>query len=412
MPRLVIVEPAYASTVGHHGEVNRPLLAALSQGGWQAELWTDLALEAEAGRPSQARGVFSGCGYGDPSQWRELGGALQLARRLEQQLALAAQGNGPAGREPVAAWLGHSLLPFQLLGLARHLNHAEPAAVLLSLMFAPGETLAAGDGRPGDPQAIATARVALAALAKACQQGGHRVSLGFPSAQQEALYAPLLAATGLVSAGVHPAVVGAGCRPEPAPAGAAPLVLLHWGDQKAGKGRQEALAVLRALLEGPKPEPLQGWGWLFHLHSAEALEPGERRLLERAAAADLGLVWLEGEVESAAMGQWLARCPLALLAYDPQRYAERSSGMLWQWAASRAALGLPAAGVGHGSGWLAAEAAALGLAWHSPTEPNGWLAELAAAAALPAASTLTAYGEQVLGMSFGAWGASRLTQPA
>jgi hypothetical protein len=113
------------------------------------------------------------------------------------------------------------------------------------------------------------------------------------------------------------------------------------------------------------------------------------------------------------MGQWLARCPLALLAYDPQRYAERSSGMLWQWAASRAALGLPAAGVGHGSGWLAAEAAALGLAWHSPTEPNGWLAELAAAAAaLPAASTLTAYGEQVLGMSFGAWCASRLTQPA
>jgi hypothetical protein len=39
---------------------------------------------------------------------------------------------------------------------------------------------------------------------------------------------------------------------------------------------------------------------------------------------------LEGEINSAAMGQWLARCPIALLAYDPKRYAERSSGMLWQ----------------------------------------------------------------------------------
>ena len=38
MPRLVIVEPAYASTVGHHGEVNRPLLAALAEAGWRAEL--------------------------------------------------------------------------------------------------------------------------------------------------------------------------------------------------------------------------------------------------------------------------------------------------------------------------------------------------------------------------------------
>jgi hypothetical protein len=410
MPRLVIVEPAYASTVGHHGEVNRPLLAALTEGGWQAELWTDLALEAEPSRPPQARGVFSGCGYGDPRQWRELGGALQLARRLEQQLALAEQANGPGTSEPVAAWLGHSLLPFQLLGLARHLNQAPPAAVLLSLMFAPGETL---QEPAHNPQATATARVALAALAKASQQRGHRLSLGFPSAQQEALYAPLLAATGLVSAGVHPAVVGAGCRPEPPPAGAAPLVLLHWGDQKAGKGRQEALAVLRALLEEPGPEPLQGWGWLFQLHSAAALEPGERSLLERAEAADLGLVWLQGEVESAAMHQWLARCPLALLAYDPQRYAERSSGMLWQWAASRAALGLPAAGVGHGSGWLAAEAAALGLAWHSPTEPNGWMQTMVAAAAtLPAASTLTAYGEQVLGASFGAWCATQLADEA
>lgn len=54
-------------------------------------------------------GVFSGCGYVDPRLWLEPGGALQLARRLEQQLALASA----ASAAPVSAWLAHSLLPFQ-----------------------------------------------------------------------------------------------------------------------------------------------------------------------------------------------------------------------------------------------------------------------------------------------------------
>ena len=103
------------------------------------------------------------------------------------------------------------------------------------------------------------------------------------------------------------------------------------------------------------------------------------------------------------MGAWLARCPIALLAYDHQRYAERSSGMLWQWAASRAALQRPLAAVGYGSGWLAAEAAALGLGWHSPE------AIAAAASALPSHTPLNTYGQQVLGEgSFGAWCARQL----
>jgi hypothetical protein len=400
MARLVIVEPAYASTVGHHGEVNRPLLTGLAQAGWAVELWADVALEGEATAPGPLRGVFSGCGYGDPRQWRELGGALVLARWLEQQLALAS-----AGGKPVEAWLAHSLLPFQLLGLARHLNQAPAAVVLLSLMFAPGETL---EEPAGNGQATATARVALAALARACQQQGHRLSLAFPSAQQEALYSPLLAATGLSSAGVHPAVVGAGVSLEPPPAEAAPLVLLHWGDQKAGKGRAEALAVLEALVEQPRPAALAGWGWLFHQHSASTLPAEERALLERANQAGIGLVLLEGEIASTEMARWLARCPIALLAYDPQRYAERSSGMLWQWAAGRVALGLPAAAVGYGEGWLATEAAALGLGWRSP-EQEPWLAAIStAAAALAAHSPLSTYGNQVLKGSFTRWCAEQL----
>jgi ABC-type polar amino acid transport system ATPase subunit len=81
-----------------------------------------------------------------------------LARRMEQQLALASAG-GPA----VRAWLGHSLLPFQLLGLARHLHRAPAADLLVSLMFAPGETLEAPEASAAR-QATANARVALAAL--------------------------------------------------------------------------------------------------------------------------------------------------------------------------------------------------------------------------------------------------------
>lgn len=413
MPRLVIVEPAYRSTVGHHGEVNRPLLLALAEGGWQPELWADVALEAEASAPGPLRGVFSGCGYEDPRQWSEPGGMVLLARRLEQQLQQAA-----AGGSPVAVWLAHSLLPFQLLGLARHLAQVEPARVLISLMFAPGETL---QGPPADPAAEANARMALAALARVCAQRGHHLTLAFPSRQQQQLYAPLLAATGLRDAGLHPAVVGAGCRPARPGPDDPPLVLLHWGDLKAGKGRQEALAVLEALLERGVPPSLAGWRWLFHIHSLAALEAAEERLMQRAEQ-ELGLVWLRGELESERMQAWLARCPLALLAYAPQIYAQRSSGLFWQWAAGRAALGLPMAAVGHAGGWLAAEAQALGIAWRSPAgdalpSPDGtpWLAALAAAAAQlpqtaglqsedgPSEEGLTEDGQRLLTDSFGRW---------
>ena len=413
-PRLVIVDPGYASTVGHHGEVNRPLLDRLAAAGWRVELWADVALEAEAEAPPGLVGAFSGCGYVDPRLWCELGGMVQLARRLERQLALV------DGEAPVAAWLGHSLLPFQLLGLARHLAVAPAAQVLVSLMFEPGETLegAAGlDPSRASEQATGNSRIALAALARACRQREHRLTLAFPSRQQEELYGPLLAATGLASAGVHPAVVGGGCR-APAGGGEPPLVLLHWGDQKPGKGRREALAVLEALLEGPVPEPLRGYGWLFQVHGHGPLPEAEEQVLRRAEAAGFGLVVLRGAVASEPMIGWLARCPLALLAYDPERYRLRSSGMLWHWGASRAAQGSPAAAVGYAGGWLAKEAAALGLGWHSAapaveaSAPAGelWLAALGRAAAeLAGPRRLSAYGRGLLGGDFSRWCAELLS---
>ena len=404
MPRMVIVDPAHRCGVGHHDSVNRALLRELPARGWPAELWADVALEAEAGAPQPLQGVFSGCGYEDPRLWRDLHGQQQLAQRVAQQLRLAVEATAA---EPVAAWLGHSLLPFQLLGLARHLAQAAPARVLISPMFAPGETL---EGGAADPQAISNCRVALAALARAVREQGHRLSLAFPSRQQQRRYQPLVDATGLVSAGLHPAVVGAGQAAADAASGKA-QVLLHWGDLKQGKGRREALAVLEALLQGGTPPALRGWRWLFHHHSREALSSEELHLLEHAAAADLKLHRLEGAVPETQMQRELAACPVALLAYGAERYAERSSGILWQWAASRRAVGQGGRAVGYGQGWLAQEAKALELPWQAPAGEGGdaWLAALADAAAAPVPPRGGGeYARVILDQSFAAWCAAQL----
>jgi hypothetical protein len=140
--RLVIVDPSWSSRVGHHGDLNDALRTALTEAGWWPEVWTDAALEASPG----VRPVFRDCGYEDPRHWADVAGTLHLARRLEAQLQ-----SGTA-RDPVAAWVVHTALPFQLLGLARWLQRQPAAAVAVSLMFPPGETM---EGPPGDPQATA-----------------------------------------------------------------------------------------------------------------------------------------------------------------------------------------------------------------------------------------------------------------
>ena len=384
--------------MGHHADLNEALLGELAEAGWRPEVWADAALEASPG----VRPVFRDCGYEDPRHWADVAGTLHLARRLEAQLQEASAG------EPVAAWLVHTAMPFQLLGLARWLQRQPPALVAVSLMFPPGETL---EGPAGDAQATAQCRLALMGLAQACRAAGHRPWIGVPSAQQGALLAPLLAAAGLPAGEVHPAVVGAGgAVPLPASGGVpAAAVLLHWGDLKRGKGRQEALAVVAALLEQGVPPELASLGWLFHLHSREPLPAAERALLERARQKIRGFTLLEGPMPRAEMLERLAGCPLALLAYDPRTYAQRSSGMLWTWASARLAAGQPAAAVGYGEGWLAAEAPALGVSWRAlaagerTTSGGEWLGLLRQSlSALDNTSGFTPYGRSVLGRSFAA----------
>ncbi|WP_156818390.1 hypothetical protein [Cyanobium gracile] len=392
--RVVIVDPAYASDVGHHGDVNARLLVALGARGWPVECWADAAVPAAG-----CRGVFRDCGYVDPRHWADLGGTVHLARRMENQLrtALAEQG-------PVGGWVLHTALPFQLLGLARALCHCPAAAVVVSLMFAPGETL---EGPGGEADATSNCRVALGALARAVAQGGHRLRLLLPSQQSLELYAPLLAAAGLSCAGLHPAVVGAG-RPVPPPpaAGGRPRILLHWGDLKPGKGRQEALEVVQALLGGvPRPAALAEAEWVFHLHSQEPLPEAERTSLERARERISGFQWLSGRVEAGAMQGLLAGCDAALLAYDPTLYRQRSSGLLWCYGAARLLSGRPAAVLGRAGGWMEREARDLGLSWRSGND-GGWLEGLAACldqapGRNPGEPTgVTTYGRQILAREF------------
>ncbi|MEA5443277.1 hypothetical protein [Cyanobium gracile] len=398
--RVVIVDPSFASDVGHHRDVNTQLLNALGKEGWQAECWADAAVKA-----SECRGVFRGCGYVDPRHWADLGGMVHLARQLEAQLLDLLARDSVAGAEPVGGWVVHTVLPYQLLGLARAWRHYPASTMVVSLMFPPGETL---EGKGGAASAATNCQVALNALAKVVEQGGHRLQLVLPSQQSQEVYGPLLAAAGLECAGVHPSVVGAGLPVESLTMteldekGPGPRILLHWGDLKPGKGRQEALEVVAALLEREAvPATLQGASWLFHLHSQEPLPEAEHALLSSARERINGFHWLDERVEEGRMRTLLASCGGALLAYDPVIYRERSSGLLWSYAAARFMSGRPGALVGHAGSWLEREALDLGLCWHSSRNER-WIDCIAEAVDINSVeNNYTEYGEWILGSTFG-----------
>jgi hypothetical protein len=411
--RVVIVDPGHSSSSGHHAEVNSQLLAAGRSAGLAMEIWVDWELNHDdpAFRP-----VLTDCGYGDPRHWLDLGGSLHVARRLRQQLEAVAP--GPEGEDPVDCWIAHSLLPFQLIGLAQLLQHQPAARLEVGILYAPAERLAQS-AQPATSEAalerqrqlaIGNARAAWIALAQAVQAAGHQLRVGCSSELQAALHQPLLAAAGLPPAVLQPAVVGAGWQPSAGadgnPGGEEPLVLLHWGDLKPGKGRQEALAVLEHLLAGGSGK----WPrcrWLFHHCSSQLPDPAEQHLLQRAAEQLPGFQLWQGEVSAERMQAALAEVEVALLPYCPSAYAERSSGVLWCYGAARLATGRPARVVGHVHGWLAREARALGFHWEGleTSRPSGlaWLAVLERVLEEQPAAMFTAYGLKVLGRSYPRW---------
>ena len=405
--RVVVLDPSYSSSVGHHQEINSDVLQLLSAAGHQVEVWADQAGPVLPG----VRLVSSGSGYVDPRHWADLGGCLHLAARLKNQWEFALSGAS------VDFWLAHSLLPFQEMALAQLLQSQPSARILLSLMFAPGETF---EGMQGlDPQRLRAnaelnARTAHLAMAQACRHAGHSLTMAVNSLTTLNLHQPLLQAAGLSPALQHPAIVGAGCRPVPVSA-AEPMVLLHWGDLKPDKGSQESVALLRALLKRPV-ESRPPWRWLFHVHSEQSLLPEDQRLLRRAShELSSRLVWLNRQVSSSEMQQWLSQCSLALLAYSPTTYAERSSGVLWCYAAARYSLGLPAHAVGYGGHWLQHESINMGMDWTvaplaaGTSDGDLWLSAIETAMAKPSYASWMPAADQLLGQSFADWVLAQLS---
>ena len=419
--RLVLLDPGLAHGVGHHSDVNSLLLPQLLQRGWNVELWADAAAAHDqqwAASLPGLRPLLRDGGYIDPRHWCDLPGSLHQARLLHQQLSSAASG------EPVAVWLAHSLVPFQLIALAQLLQRQAPARVVISLMFAPSEVFAGQPELDLGAQRLAAqlnARSALAALAVAVARANHQLLLCAGSHQLIALYTPLCQAAGLAPPQLHPSVVSgdrAGFDGKPGDgasvdgAAAPPQVLLHWGDRKPDKGRELALSLLEHLVRAPAlPQALATAQWCFHASSHHPPTAWEAELLVRASQ-DERIRVLEGPVPRPQMLQALAQSDVALLAFCPLAYAERSSGVLWLYGSARLARQQPARVVGHPGGWLAAEAQALAMTWQ-PLPPNPSAAQvldrLALALEAPApAAPPGSYGQQVLGNSFASWLVQRL----
>ena len=89
--RVVVLDPSYSSSVGHHQEVNSVLVQRLSAAAHQVEVWADQAGPAIDG----VRLVSSGSGYLDPRQWADLGGCLHLAAQLRSQWEQAGHASAP-----------------------------------------------------------------------------------------------------------------------------------------------------------------------------------------------------------------------------------------------------------------------------------------------------------------------------
>jgi hypothetical protein len=422
--RVVIVDPGHSGPSGHHAELNAQLLAAGRAAGLAIECWVDQEFQ---GNDPAYLPVLRDCGYVDPRHWLDLPGSLHLANRLEAQLQAELDASA-AG--PVTCWITHSLLPFQLIGLAKLLQHQPAARVEVGILYGPGERLGGSTDpaavSPGPERerdlAIANARLAWSGLAQAAASAGHQLRIGCSSHLQAALHEPLLRAAGLPAASLQPAVVGAGWQPGSAlsargcalPNDDAPLVLLHWGDLKAEKGRQQVMALVNTLLKehaqtGSRSAPGEAPArrWLFHHCSVTALPPNEQQLLVRAEQELPGFQLWQGPISTETMQQLLARTAVALLPYCPQAYGERSSGVLWCYAAARLACGQPARAVGYTSGWLAVEAQALGMSWQGVSanvahQPQAWLAAIDAALRAPP-TPFSLYGQQVLGQSYAQW---------
>ena len=349
-----VLDPSYAYSSGHHQDLNQSLIKAFSQRSIRTFIWCDKKISDN----DEANGIFEDVGYLAEPEWWTLPVTIQLAHKIKDQLLKT----DSLSEKKARTWLGHSLLPFQILGLAFYLSKQPESDIYISLMFSPSETfgqLEANNHR----RAECTAAYAWLEMSRICKRNQHQLHIGSAASQTTKQYNYILEKAKTKPPELQPAFCGSGWkRKEKKATNECTHIMLHWGDLKPDKGFQEALFIIRSLLGGWRP--IHPCHFLFQSFSHRELEDQDRRLLEQAQEelSEL-LVWIEDYQTNDDMMNQLSQCDVALLAYDSITYANRSSGILWCYAAARFAIGKPATAIGYGDNWLATEARDFGMEW-------------------------------------------------
>ena len=397
MKKIIVIDPCYDSSFGHHEVLNSELLTTLSAA-HSTEIWTSKVLQ----RNSAVKSVFDDLGYFNSLDFHRPESNHKLADRMLKQLNLYQENS-----QNVNLWVAHSFLPFHLAGFSRFLATQKAAVIFISLMFDPADPIYDSNQSFSIQQRWLRG---LIELSIACNKQKHKLILGSASRSTITRYLPLLDRAKVVYPVLHPAVVGGGCIISNNNLNSEFTILLHWGDLKNDKGREVVFVIIKALLSNYKIN-LSPCKFIFHSFSHLTLATDELDLLSQFKKKFGGnFIWLEGQISNLEMHTILSSCDLALLAYNPISYSWRSSGIFWCYSSARYAAGRTAAYIGYDNNWLQKEAYVYGMNWYSvaiqdSTNLYMWPIFLQQCIASLNRSTKawSEYSKMILGTSFADW---------
>jgi hypothetical protein len=352
MNKIIVIDPCYDSSFGHHEALNSELLATFSST-HNIEVWASKVLQ----KNSAIKNVFDDLGYYNSLDFHCPKSNLKLIDKMLEQLN-SYQDN----YQSADLWIAHSFLPFHLAGFSRFLMTQNPTVIFISLMFDPADPIYDSNQSFSIQQRWLRG---LIELSIACNKQKHKLIIGSASNSTNTRYLPLLDRAKVVRPVLHPAVVGGGCIVSNNNSNSEFTILLHWGDLKKDKGMEVVFVIIKALLSNYKIN-LSPCKFIFHSFSHLNLATYELTLLALFKKKFRGnFIWLEGQISNLEMHTILSRCDLALLAYNPISYSWRSSGIFWCYSSARYAVGRTAAYIGYDNNWLQKEASRYGMNWYS-----------------------------------------------
>jgi glycosyltransferase involved in cell wall biosynthesis len=355
-PTLIIADPGLRSASGHHPAALHALLQG-PQGPRGTLVYAhrdaDPAIKPRQALPGlRLKRHFSLYLYEPGLLERPMSAALVDIRTLAEeyaQVVQAAQAAGARrGKAPASLIVHHTAdwLQVAAIGymLQRHpTQDARSPRHLIFLTFAPGVSHA---GQVHSPRRLLNWRVALASL-----KGRQDVSLFTSCEELRHTYATFCGLGSRIA--VHPVFH----FDAPAWASAAQLrrrhktrpLLLYVGDAKQAKGFLTLPRLAQALLSSTPLHLAVQFGLESGLRSA-ALDAAAQALEQLAAAHPRRLRLVRGYVDEAEMKTLMLGSSGIVFNYSAERYADQTSGVLWQAAAAR----LPGWFVGES--WLTREA--------------------------------------------------------